>query len=499
MSIRTDNQSKASLSEMRSLSIFGVASFLITMILTAFIIIPKANELFESQYSEDIQVELALQAKLFTNFVDGQRTILRDLAQFPSLVNAAMLSDADNPVLIDLFSNVVIGGNSGRLVLQDISGSVLLQTTHDFQGTYIEGNTWFNQLLDGVNPYHFQLLSQEGDFFNFQMSIPVTYNNSIEGVLSAEVTVPLKQVFVAQSFDHVAFKLVQEDATVQTEVDHIQIAREDSLELLHPNLTFIYITDDAIIKDKERSLRNTILLVLLAGLGMSFLVFAIVGYRSLTSREKGAGEKVAFGRAYALPIAVGTLGITASITVFLMIRNVQQEALENELLAKSKEQVQRLSDKIHGDLLVLDSLKAFYDASGFVDLQEFRTFVTPHLASHPDIYALEWIPNVPISERIEHEIQAQEDGLEGYLIRERDAEGRMVPAGSRENYFPVYYVEPVEGNEKAIGYDLSSNSKRLATLTKASRSGNKVATAPIVLKWTPKIRQVPKLRNLTDN
>jgi len=32
----------------------------------------------------------------------------------------------------------------------------------------------------------------------------------------------------------------------------------------------------------------------------------------------------------------------------------------------------------------------------------------------------------------------------------------MIPAAPRAQYFPVYLVEPYEGNETALGFDLAS-------------------------------------------
>jgi signal transduction histidine kinase len=57
----------------------------------------------------------------------------------------------------------------------------------------------------------------------------------------------------------------------------------------------------------------------------------------------------------------------------------------------------------------------------------------------------------------------------------------MVRAGERLNYFPVEYVEPVRGNEKALGFDLASNPARREALEAAARLGQLSATARISL------------------
>jgi PAS domain S-box-containing protein len=57
----------------------------------------------------------------------------------------------------------------------------------------------------------------------------------------------------------------------------------------------------------------------------------------------------------------------------------------------------------------------------------------------------------------------------------------MVRAGDREEYFPVFFVEPFAGNEKALGYDVASNAVRLEALQRAASTGRMVATRRVIL------------------
>ena len=112
---------------------------------------------------------------------------------------------------------------------------------------------------------------------------------------------------------------------------------------------------------------------------------------------------------------------------------------------------------------------------------EFATFVKPTLMMRSGIKALEWIPLVPDDERSAYEAAAQQDGLAGFRITERDADGVLVTAAKRDEYFPVYFVEPMIGNEAAVGFDLASSATRLAALVESRDSGRPVASAKITL------------------
>jgi len=469
-------------SMLRTLSLFTVSLFLLIMLMSAFVIIPKVNQMFESQHHEDLQVELALEAALFNNFVESQRTIIEDLATYPSLTSAVMLSDASNRTIQELLDNVIIGGEKGRLVLQDIAGNVLMQTGKNLQADYVIDNQWIEPLLSGVKPYHFQLLSQEGQRLTFKMSVPVLYNSYVEGLLSSEMTVSLADVFVIKSFNNnVAFKLVQDNLVIDTGTKHIKTFRENSMQLPGPNLTFIFITDDALIIDSKRSLQNTILSVLFFSFVLSFLVFVVLGYQGLLQAQHTNSIRFSFWKTYALPILVGVIGVSASISAYMMTLNLEKTTIEKALTVESQQKINAIRASIDKNLQSLDAVKAFYSASASVSRQEFKTFTAPLLANHDNIQALEWIPNISHSQREYYQQQAKLDGISHFAIKEKSANGSLIVAKMRDNYFPVYYVEPMTGNEKAVGFDLASNSRRLAALMDAEKHNRKVATAKINL------------------
>jgi signal transduction histidine kinase len=94
---------------------------------------------------------------------------------------------------------------------------------------------------------------------------------------------------------------------------------------------------------------------------------------------------------------------------------------------------------------------------------------------------LEWIPLVKQNQRAEYERRALAEGYLSFQFTEKNESGQSVRAAKRDEYYPVYFVEPWQGNEKAFGFDLGSNATRLAALIKARDTGRMVATAPVKL------------------
>lgn len=144
------------------------------------------------------------------------------------------------------------------------------------------------------------------------------------------------------------------------------------------------------------------------------------------------------------------------------------------------DEIDAITSEITTQLALLRAVRGLFNASNAVDRPEFRDFVTS-LAPNHTVQALEWIPRVSRSERAEFERRARLDGFSNFQISERDASGVLAPAGRRSEYYPVFYLEPLEGNEAAVGFDLASNPARARALQIARDSGEMVATPPISL------------------
>lgn len=128
----------------------------------------------------------------------------------------------------------------------------------------------------------------------------------------------------------------------------------------------------------------------------------------------------------------------------------------------------------------LNSLAAFYASSQTVDRFEFSKFAGHLLKSDKNIQALEWVPKVSREQREEFEQRAVVDGFKGFHFKSIVNE-KLENAPESENYFPVYYVEPLDGNSEALGLDLSSSSERLNSLNIAGYSGKMQVSGPVNL------------------
>ena len=182
------------------------------------------------------------------------------------------------------------------------------------------------------------------------------------------------------------------------------------------------------------------------------------------------------------PVAmVATTGACISIILFLYNYNAEQKRLLTKFEINAQQPVLAVNKLIETDLSAVQSIVAFYESSEYVTRQEFQRFASSILSWHKGIQALEWLPNVLANERNSFELDAETDGLSGFRITELADDGSLVPASWRREYYPVYYVEPTSGNERAFGFDVTSEPTRRAALLHSRKTGQMTISDPIDL------------------
>ena len=184
---------------------------------------------------------------------------------------------------------------------------------------------------------------------------------------------------------------------------------------------------------------------------------------------------------FTIPLLVGVLGVIVSVALWQTMAAYEDRTVESQSDAEAERYIDGVGDEIREALDAVRELSALYAASETVTRDEFQSFAAAELTSHESIQALEWIPLVLGPQRDAYEDAARGDGFPQYEINERSVQGELVRAGERDEYFPVHFVEPYEGNELAFGFDLGSEATRLEALNRARDSGEITVTGRITL------------------
>lgn len=184
---------------------------------------------------------------------------------------------------------------------------------------------------------------------------------------------------------------------------------------------------------------------------------------------------------YAFVIAILFIGLLISIVAFTVVKKWEGQKLWMEFYQATENRHASLQRQIDSDLQALVSLQAFYRHSERISRAEFSGFAKALLLQHASIQAIEWIPHIPYYQREEFEKAAKRDGFLRFQITERTAKGKVIRAGTREEYFPVYFVEPYGSDEIAPGFDFASNPTIKESLEQSRDTSELVATVPLAV------------------
>jgi len=175
------------------------------------------------------------------------------------------------------------------------------------------------------------------------------------------------------------------------------------------------------------------------------------------------------------------LAVGITLATFGFVRAYEEHRAESEFRASAVQRTDLLEANIERAVGELTALGAYFDASSNIDRAAFHRLAQSILKVGSPIRALEWVPRVPEAQRSRYVQAARRDGYVSFAFTQRNLEGAMVAVAQRAEYYPVYFVEPLRGNEKALGFDLSSDAVRRAALERSKLSGQLSATGRVNL------------------
>ncbi len=198
-----------------------------------------------------------------------------------------------------------------------------------------------------------------------------------------------------------------------------------------------------------------------------------------------AGEPRDAWKARARPVALPMILFFALfVAIFTRVSNWENQELLLEFRLWSQQIIDNLQAQLHAQEAFLEQVGASFAGPAPLSREDFSVRVQKLLTRFPAIQAIEWAPRVLAADRNAFEAAQQQD-LPGFAIRERGETGALRPAGNRAEYYPVTYLEPLNGNRPALGFDLLSNPVRRAAILRTFATGHVSASAPIRLVQAP--------------
>jgi PAS domain S-box-containing protein len=180
----------------------------------------------------------------------------------------------------------------------------------------------------------------------------------------------------------------------------------------------------------------------------------------------------------AIPLLICSVLVVA---FFVYADNREDHRITSDLDLRASTIADRVGMHLATYSEAIQGAKSFFETAPAIDRSAFQAFAARALKRNGGFQGLEWNPRVRDRERREHEERARQDGFPTYQIWEYSPDGEVTPAARRSEYFPAYFLEPTAGNEVAIGFDVASETTRLAALQRARDTGELVVSDRISL------------------
>ncbi len=175
--------------------------------------------------------------------------------------------------------------------------------------------------------------------------------------------------------------------------------------------------------------------------------------------------------------------IFSLLATFYLSSNIKDEIVKtgrNAVLAKSEKISVYLQETMSRSVFDLYTLQSLYNTNKEINYAQFQKFTELLLKDNDYIRALEWIPRIESDSRISF-VAKQNLQFDGFQIKELMPNKSLRLSSHKKEYFPVNFIQPLKGNENALGLDLGSNKSRRSTLEYARDTAEITATEQISL------------------
>jgi diguanylate cyclase (GGDEF)-like protein len=180
------------------------------------------------------------------------------------------------------------------------------------------------------------------------------------------------------------------------------------------------------------------------------------------------------------PVAAAAgLGVAVAVMSWFAVAMWEKRLARAELTAVASDYASVLQNGLDNYLGKLIALRAFYDASQWVDPDEFKLFTDQIMKGYGETMRVVWCPYVTREGRAAFERKARESGLTDFAIKTWAPLGAMDVSPPRDEYFPILYSTVASNRTATFGADLNAEPVRSAAIRRA-REGNIVVTTQAI-------------------
>ncbi len=177
-----------------------------------------------------------------------------------------------------------------------------------------------------------------------------------------------------------------------------------------------------------------------------------------------------------VPWFVAILGLALSLTLFQIMHVNFKAKVKLSFDAAVLDYGNSLRLNVNPFIDALYDIQTAHTSSQDITRAEFKTFTDRDIQHLPGLISLEWAPVVYHTDRESMELKESTSLGFTFNFFQQNSYNELIPAQTRELYFPLQYVEPFDINKASLGYDIASTSARRDILKTAVNNNQIMAT-----------------------
>ena len=176
--------------------------------------------------------------------------------------------------------------------------------------------------------------------------------------------------------------------------------------------------------------------------------------------------------ALAITLMFVTLNNVKKENEYDWIQRFEQEGIKNTRIIE--EQLETIAQELMG-------IASLFKISKNITRSGFKAYTSPLLKKNNFIESFQWIPRVQQDQRSALESMAQKDGFINFKFTSLSKNTTIITAPKKNEYSPIYYMEPHSDDESFLGFDISTQPVLLNLMNQARDSGEIVAASTVNL------------------
>ena len=172
-------------------------------------------------------------------------------------------------------------------------------------------------------------------------------------------------------------------------------------------------------------------------------------------------------------------GFLATLVLFAGVGRLEDDNMALAFAQRADLRVAALHHGLDEAVEMLTVTNTLFQAFDPVTRAQFHDFTAPLLQRHPFVQAFNFRRLVTDAER--PAVEAELGSLRSGQVITELADQRLAVAPRRALYHVITYVEPLAGNEEALGLDISNNPAVMEALRQAETSGRPTASSLFAL------------------